>query len=281
MMRRANLADPSDRTRPGEQLKEARMRLGITTREVEDYSRTIAEGEGDEDFYISNAWLTQIENKHSVPSIYKLYSLSVIYRLNYTELLRVYGVDLERMGKHQLATPLQKTHLATLDVYDKERAISFPVRFDQAFKLEKTSLLSRMVEIWGDVPITLLESLGIRNGLFGYIGLEDFTLYPLVRPGSFVQIDDRQNKMHAAVWRTEFDRPIYFIELRDSYACSWCDLQGGKLTLIPHPLSPRGIRQFAYPSEAEIIGRVTGVAMRIVTPAGWQSAETAKLPERS
>lgn len=266
--------------RPGEQLKEIRNRLGITTREVQELSRKIADAEGNEEFYISNAWLTQIENKQSTPSIYKLYSLGTIYRTKFSDLLLLYGVDLEKISKHQLGMQLQKTHLATLEVYDKERYVSFPVRFDAGFRAEKTNLLSRMVEIWGEVPISLIQHLDIRHSKYGYIGLKDYTLYPLLRPGSFVQIDDRQNKVQISAWRTEFDRPIYFVELRDAYACSWCELQGNRLTLLPHPLSQCSIRQFESPTEAEIVGRVTAVAMRIVDYPEWSPDEPARLPRR-
>jgi hypothetical protein len=62
--------------------------------------------------------------------------------------------------------------------------------------------------------------------------------------------------------------------LRDSYACSWVELRGSELTLIPHPLSGSAIRQFPYPDEAEIIGQVTGVAMRLV------SAEPSDAPPK-
>ena len=265
----------------GAQLKNLRNHLGVTTREVEQWSRKIAEAENTEEFYISNAWVTQMENRQSVPSIYKLYSLSVIYRTKFTDLLLLYGVDLEKISKYQLATPLGKTHLAALKVYDNDRAVSFPVRFDPGFRLEKTNLLSRMVAIWGQVPISVIQHLDIRHGLYGYIGLEDHMTYPLLRPGSFVQIDSRQNKVETSPWRTEFERPIYFVELRDGYACSWCDVQGSQLTLLPHPLSPNSIRQFAYPMDAEIVGRVVAVAMRIVNYAGSSSAEPAKLPGRS
>ena len=105
-------------------------------------------------------------------------------------------------------------------------------------------------------------------------------MYPLLRPGSFVQIDNQPTHMQAAEWRTEFDRPIYFVELRDGYACSWCEVRGSQLTLIPHPLSGCALRQFVYPSEAEIIGQVTGVAMRLIPPEG-ESDELPKLPRRS
>jgi transcriptional regulator with XRE-family HTH domain len=267
--------------RPGEQLKGIRVRLGITTREVEELSRKIADAEGNPEFYISNAWLTQVENKESIPSIYKVFSLSVIYRTKYTDLLKLFGIDLEKISKHEWLTAPEKTHLTPLEVYDTDRTITFPVRFDRGFNVEKTNLLSRMVEIWGEVPIALIQNLDIRHSQYGYIGLKDYTLYPMLRPGSFVQIDQRVNRVHPFSWRTEYDRPIYFVELRDGYACSWCELHGNQLTLIPHPLSPCGIRQFIYSTEAEIVGRVTGVAMRIIDSGDHVQGETARLPKRS
>ena len=267
--------------RPGEHLKGIRIRLGITTREVERRSRKIAEAEGNQEFYISNAWLTQIENKESIPSIYKLYSLSITYRTKFTDLLMLFGVDLEKITKYQLGTTLEKTHLTTLEVYEGDRTVTFPVRFDRGFSPDKTNLLSRMVEIWGEVPISLIQHLDLRHSQYGYIGLRDYTLYPLLRPGSFVQIDDRVNRIQTLSWRTEYDRPIYFVELRDDYACSWCELQGNRLTLIPHPLSPCSTRQFLYSEEAEIVGRVTAVAMRIVDYEGQTSGGTARLPRQS
>lgn len=251
--------------RAGEQLRELRTRRGITTREVEEYSRAIAEDHRNDEFYISNAWLTQIENKDSVPSIYKLFSLSVIYHIRFGDLLRMFGVDLGASSRFQAAFRLQNTHLATLEALEPETPITFPIRFDRGFDTGQTSLISRMVEIWGEVPAAVIQKLDIRHCQYGYIGLSDYTMYPLLRPGSFVQVDSHARRYRAADWRTEFDRPIYFIELRDSYACSWCEVRGSQITLIPHPLSACGVRQLAYPDEAEIVGQVTAVAMRLVS----------------
>src|SRR6202790_5886081 len=193
---------------PREELKEIRLRLGITTRDVADFSQKIGEAEGNPEYHISNAWLTQVENSDSVPSIFKLYSLSSIYRIKFTDLLLLYGVDLQHLVKHQMSAPLPNTHLTTLEVYDTEKTISFPVRFDRSFDVDNTNLLSRMVEVWGEVPIALIQHLDIRHSLYGYIGLEDLTLYPLLRPGSFVQIDPRVRKVQPFPSRTEADRPI-------------------------------------------------------------------------
>lgn len=265
---------------PNEHLKELRARLGITTRDVSEFSQKIAEAEGNPEFQISNAWLTQIENSDSVPSIFKLYSLSAIYRMKFTDLLLLYGLDMQKLNLHQLAAPLPNTHLTTLEVYDAERTVSFPVRFDRSFEMGSTNLLSRMVELWGEIPIALIQHMDIRHSQYGFIGLEDFTLYPLLRPGSFVQIDSRVRKVQPMRWRTEFDRPIYFVELRDGYACSWCDLLDGQLLLLPHPLSPCSARKFNYGTDAEIVGQVTAVAMRLTDGTEAAPDGTAKLPRR-
>ncbi|MGA7190626.1 MAG: helix-turn-helix transcriptional regulator [Candidatus Acidiferrales bacterium] len=262
--------------RPGDQLREIRNRLGVTTREVEELSRKIAVESANEEFCISNAWLTQLENKNSVPSIYKLFSLSVIYRIKFTQLLTLFGISLADTIRYQLSTLLQNTHLAAMEAPDADKAVTFPIRFDRGFTLEKTNLISRMVEAWGEVPLSLLQMLDVRHCQYGYIGTDDYFMSPLLRPGSLVQIDSRVNRVRSSEWRTEFDRPIYFVELRDSYACSWVELAASQLALIPHPLSGSSIQQFVYPAEAEIIGQVTGVAMRLVSPATASSAASPK-----
>lgn len=69
------------------------------------------------------------------------------------------------------------------------------------------------------------------------------------------------------MWTSEHDRPVYFFELRDNrYACSWCELEGSRLLLVPSPMSQVQIRYLRYPQDAEVVGRVTGVAMRIAQP---------------
>ncbi len=97
----------------------------------------------------------------------------------------------------------------------------------------------------------------------GYVGTDDFTLYPLIRPGSFVEIDPHQKRIDAGGWLNQFDRPIYFVELRNTYACAWCELSAGRLLLVPYPQAGNQVRAVRFPEDAGIIGRVTAVLMRI------------------
>jgi len=261
------------RVQSGDRLREFRVRSGITTREVEEKSQGIAEAEGNEEFYISNAWLTKLENTDSIPSIHKLVTLSVIYHVGFSELLTLYGVDLGHVGLRQFEVASRTTYMLTQEEQEIHGEISLPVQFAEGVDLNGTNLFSRMVRQWGDVPFAVFQRLQLRQNSYGFIGMHDYTLYPLLRPGSFVQIDPRMRRIQPSRWRTEFDRPIYFLELRGGYACGWCEVQGNELALLPHPLSPCTTRRFAFPGDAEIVGRVTGIATRL---AGMQDdAEVA------
>lgn len=248
----------------GEKLKELRVRLGLTTRDVETKSLEIADERHNREYYISHAWVTDIENSEFPPTIYKLYSLSAIYHVPYLDVLACFGLPFGDLGRYRASIGVPKTHLLGAETDLEAQTVSMPVQFKPGFQLEKTNLLARVVEKWDQIPVGFLQHLDLHKSVYGYIGLEDYTLYPLIRPGSLVQIDSRQRKISSEKWSTEFDRPIYFVELRNGYVCSWCQVDGSQLMIIPHPHSDQHVRRFEYPSQAEIVGRVTGVAMRIV-----------------
>jgi transcriptional regulator with XRE-family HTH domain len=248
---------------PGEKLKKLRLRLGLTTRDVEAKSVQIAEESRSREYYLSHAWVTDIETGKFTPSIYKLHTLSAIYNRRITELLSYFGLPLGDLSRRRMSLGVPRTHLLDRGSdLDFEKA-PWPVQFKSDFRLEGTNLLARVVEKWDEIPVGFLQHLDLRKSLYGYIGLEDYTLFPLIRPGSLVEIDANQRKISAEKGTTEFDRPIYFVELRNGYVCSWCQLDQGQLIVVPHPRSGLDIRRFDFPTEAEIVGRVTGVTMRI------------------
>jgi len=247
----------------GKRLRAERLRVRLSTRAVQTLSLRIANEKNNQDYYISHGWLTDVENGKFTPSIYKLYSLSLIYKCSYLEIVGFFGINILDVAREQRLVSLPHTHLARPSLEIPGQTIALPLELRQNVELARTNLVSRMFATWGEVPITLLQQMDLRQSLFGYIGLEDYTLYPLIRPGSFVEIDARQNKVRLGTWQNEFDRPIYFVELRNDYACSWCELDGNQLLLIPCPQSRGQIRQVRYPSEADIVGRVTAVTMRI------------------
>jgi transcriptional regulator with XRE-family HTH domain len=255
----------------GKRLRAERLRARLSTRAVQKLSQQIArEKDDNQDYYISHGWLTEVENGKFTPSIYKLYSLSLIYKCSYLKIMGFFGINVLDAPREQRLVSLPHTHLIESNFELPEQTIMLPLELRKNAELANTNLVSRMFETWGTIPVALLQQLDLRRCLCGYIGLEDYTLYPLIRPGSFVEIDERQNKVKVGSWQNEFDRPIYFVELRNGYACSWCELDGNQLMLVPCPQSRGQVRQLRYPTEADIIGRVTAVTMRIAEVGGNQ-----------
>jgi transcriptional regulator with XRE-family HTH domain len=262
----------------GKRLKALRESLGLSTRDVEERSKTIAADRHNAEFYISHAWVADIENGGFAPSIYKFYTFSAVYGRSYVEIVALFGLSMSDLKRYQLSLGVPKTHLLENGSDFESENVSLPVQFKPDFRLEKTSLLARVVEKWEEIPVAFLQHLDLHKSVYGYIGLEDYTLYPLIRPGSLVQIDATRRKLSMERWNTEFDRPVYFVELRNGYVCSWCQVDRGQLMIIPHPHSHQDVRRFDFPSQAEIVGRVTGVAMRIV---GERSPEPGQPPRET
>jgi len=247
----------------GEKLKALRNNRNITVREVERASRRIAEAKGDKRFRISNGWLAQLEKGVSEPGICKIFSLSVIYQVQFFDLIRLYDVDVNEIEKYAPVANPTLTQLLSQDIGNHARLAS--VISPSGQRPTGTSLVPGLPGADGITPLSPGENHAVSL-TYGYIGSNDFTLYPLIRPGSLVEVDTDQNKLKPIVWHSEFERPIYFMELRDGYACGWCELDGSQLLIIPHHLSPASVRRFTYRREVEIVGRVTGYNTDCIDP---------------
>ena len=82
----------------GKSLRTLREKLGLTMRDVENSSARVADKYRNEEFSIPPSRLSDIETKGILPSIYRLYTMSVIYRRDLRELLSWYGVEMNNMA---------------------------------------------------------------------------------------------------------------------------------------------------------------------------------------
>lgn len=249
--------------RAGIRLKQLREECGLTLREVEKRSKRLAKQKQNADFIVSRGWLNNVENGTFTLSFFKLYALGVVYDVHPSGMLSLFGCNLSDFGRDRVMFAPRKTHLAA-DAAQPDDTVVVPLRSREDLGLDRTNLLSRLAEIWGEIPVRLIQHLDLRNSVYGIVGMSDRTMYPIIRPGSIVQIDQDQKRLLPSKWENEHDRPIFFVELRGQYLCSWCELRDGYLSAVPHPLSKCEVRRFAYPREAEIVGRVIGVTMRLV-----------------
>ena len=246
----------------GLRLRKVRERLNLRVRDVEQASLKIAEKYHNDEFAVLINRISEIENRGLVPTLYKLYSLCAIYRLDFQEVMEWYGISLSSLPADAAYVEVPHTHLVSFH-RNVQGEVLLPLSLDPGIDLRRTTYLSRMIQRWGKIPLLFLDALKLQDHRYGFIGTEDWFMYPLLQPGSFLIIDETRRRISNSSWNNEFERPIYFFEHRQGYSCGWCHLKGSQLVLQPHPSSMCSPEVYTYPSDIDLIGQVTGVAMRL------------------
>jgi transcriptional regulator with XRE-family HTH domain len=246
----------------GQKLRRVRERLNLRVRDVELATQKIADKYRNDEFTVLINRVSEIENRRLIPSLYKLYSLCAIYRLDFQEVLEWYGISLESLPVDSLFAEVPQTHLTSFQAGSRGEVL-LPLSLDPGIDLRRTTYLSRMIQRWGKLPLLFLEALELKEHRYGFIGTEDWFMYPLLLPGTFIMVDETTRKIASSGWTNEFERPIYFFEHRQGYACGWCNLKDDKLILQPHPASLCTPEIYKYPSDIDMVGQVIGIATRL------------------
>jgi transcriptional regulator with XRE-family HTH domain len=252
---------------PGLRLRQVREKLGLTYRDVERISYELAARRGRPEFVLHISRLADIESHDVVPSLHKLYTLAVVYHLSPLDLFSWYEVPLEECFEEGVNFPSPQTHKIAAPT-----SLKVPLRFDPGFDPRRTAFLSRMVEKWGHFEGALTNGNG--RHCYGFVGLEDRRMVPLLRPGSVVLVDTTVREMEDDCWTCEHDRPMYFVDVRTGYRCGWFHQSGSELVMQPHTLSRCLQESWKMPDQAEIVGRVVGVVMRLNEPWQFRFAES-------
>lgn len=257
-----SLAKPPGPESAGQRLRRARERLGLRVRDVELASQKISEKHHNDEFTVLINRIPEIENRGLIPSIYKLYSLCAIYSLDFVDVMGWYGVSRATAVADSLLVDAPRTHEIGLHADDESDA-PVPITLDPGINPRKTMYLSRMIQKWGRLPLLFLDGIDLKEQRYAFIGTDDWFLHPLIQPGSFLAIDDTRRRVASTGWTNEFDRPIYFLEHRQGYACAWCSVVDDRMILQPHPSSGCDPQVYSFPKDIEVVGQVTGVAMRL------------------
>jgi transcriptional regulator with XRE-family HTH domain len=238
----------------GARLRMIRRQWRLSLREVEQRSRSIAQERGDLSFHVSAGWLARLESDGHELTVNKLISLAEIYSISLDQLL---GSNYPGNGEPLTIGQRPGPSSTTLPMEDSRKSQANHLLSGTQFpdqSPDETSLLATE-----NAP----SPTPYRRGIIGRL---DLTLDPMIPPGSIVQIDTTNRAISSRRnWTHEFQRPAYFLRIREGYACGWCELDRNSewLTLIPHPLSPASSRRWKYREEIENLGRVIAVVIRL------------------
>jgi transcriptional regulator with XRE-family HTH domain len=237
---------------PGLRLRRQRERLGLSYRDVERASFQIAMNRGRPDFILHISRLADIENNNVVPTLYKLFSLAAIYHLDPLELSAWYEAPFQQAPHEGASIPPPRTHLAGPFLPPP-----IPIHTEGSLDADVTSFLAHLPSALGGSPG---HSPSQNRFRYGYIGLSDRRMAPILRPGSMVIIDTSIHTIDDSAWSSEYDRPLYFVELREGYRCGWFYRSKSTLIMQPHTLSHCAPEAWRTPDEAELVGQVVGIS---------------------
>lgn len=244
----------------GQKLRRARERLNLRFRDVEQASQRIADRHNRQDFTVLISRLSEIESHGTVPSIYRLYSLCCIYRLELNEVLGWFGIPVDSMAADAGLAEIEVTHPISFNTEGAE--VTLPISLDPGIDLRRTLFLSELVQRWGKLPLALVGGVDVRKFRYGFVGTEDLSMNPTIPPGALVIIDEGKRRIKESGWRTQSERPIYFLHHRDGYFCRWVSVRDGLLSLIAHPSSDAPVLNFRA-DEVDIVGQVVGLAITL------------------
>ncbi len=244
---------------PGLRLRQARETLGLTYRDVEQASYELAAKRGRPDFILHISRLADIENRNVVPSLHKLYSLATIYHLSPYQISGWYEAPFQQTFEDGASFPAPQTHL-----HEFPTGFALDPRFGWGPGSDCTGLMSEAPSAVRHFPgMSRAATVRIR---YGYIGLSDRRMAPILRPGSMVMVDTAVRRIEDAEWYNEYDRPLYFVETRGGYRCGWFLKLKTRLVMQPHMLSHCAPEAWRTPAEAEVVGKVIGVITYLNDP---------------
>ena len=256
---------------PGLRLRQTREALGLTYRDVEQASCEIAVKRGRPDFILHISRLADIENRNVVPSLYKLYSLATIYHMSSVEISSWYEAPFLKTFEDGAAFRAPHTHL-----YEFQKKLLPPGSPSSGVSPESTGLFAEEPAL--TCPFPEVRQSAAQRYRYGYIGLSDRRMAPILRPGSMVLVDTGMRDLEDADWSSEYDRPLYFVETRGGYRCGWFQKHKSRLIMQPHTLSRCAPEAWRLPDEAEVLGRVAALITYLNEP--WTFSREATRTER-
>ena len=129
---------------------------------------------------------------------------------------------------------------------------------------DPATAMRRLLSAWSDVPVPLMLDVDWDRGPLVLMGMSDRMMWPLLPPGSLLQLDPTVRTIANGTW-SEFQRPIYLIEYRGRFRCCHAQRRGDTLRLISHAESVASPAISIPIKEARVRGRVTPIFRPLAT----------------
>jgi hypothetical protein len=129
---------------------------------------------------------------------------------------------------------------------------------------DPASAMRRILSTWSEIPLLLMLDIDWDRGPLVLIGLSDRMMWPLLPPGSLLQLNKKVKTVVGGP-ASEFERPIYLVEYKGRFYCCHVERRGEILRLISHRESPEPPAIQIPFKEAKVRGQVTPIFRPLAT----------------
>ncbi len=129
---------------------------------------------------------------------------------------------------------------------------------------DPTSAMHRLLTIWTEVPMLLMLDVDWNCGPLVLVGGADRMMWPLLPPGSLLQLDQTARVVVDGQWG-EFERPVYLIEYKGRFHVCHAQRRGESLRMISHLESPERPSISVPYKEAKVRGQLTPIFRPLAT----------------
>jgi len=243
----------------GKLILQAMKLLGLGYKHIVSESKRLATLNGNPDMRIGKSTLGNIiSGRIRQPGTAKLDSLRILLHLSRAEMDAAIGLQPERRFAEQLETSNVRTHEVARDAVTRQRMVRVPILRREA-SLKESQFLDGLVEHWAGVEVEYLAPFYPPNLCYVVVGEADSYSSPVAPAGSRLLVDTLLTEVRPAENVSFHERELFFVLTPHGLTCSYLEnAPGGKIVLVPHPLSGHVREQFKR-SEVTIIGQVTGL----------------------
>jgi hypothetical protein len=251
---------------PACRIRNARRRAGLSLRQASEMSRDIARAFEDRRYFASPGSLSEYEATNAPPRhIHKLFTLSILYSLRFSELLDWFGLRQD------------ETRLAAIPAEWMAPAIkSLAKKATPIIRRKKSAggFLGNTLDRLGELPLFLRESLPFLSGLedvslrdIYWVGGQREAMHPLLDSALFVILNRRKRRPRIFARKSGWEQPVYLLTKRDgSYLMASCGMEDGAIVL--HPYTDQFIppQRFRKSADAEVVGQIVTVVRSLPSP---------------
>lgn len=208
--------------------------------------------------------LSNLPRTGAHPTLRTVLEIAELFSLTLEGAHRLFGYDLARFGELDLRLSGGRTHIVESYGFNRDLTVDLPLELEPSADLGANHMLAELVRGWQrGVPLRALEKPGWRRPgtFYVHIGTED-SLGSSLPPGALALVEpvDRGEQL------LPNPRAVYLLQFSNGYRCSRCVVSRGRLQLLTSERVYLGPREFRYPGEVRIAGRIRMFTLALPLP---------------